>query len=543
MNTLYYGDNLEVLRKHIQDESVDLIYLDPPFNSARNYNLLFKQHKGQSSPAQIMAFEDTWTFSYEIWNDFKADQANGALHNLMDALFQILGASDMMAYLLMMAPRLLDLHRILKSSGSLYLHCDPVASHYLKIVLDVVFGPDKFKNEITWKRTNTHNDAKKRLANVADTILFYSKSRSGTTFNPLHLDHDLGYVKSFYRHKDDRGTYRLHDITSPNPRPNLMYTLVAPDGRDFPPPRFGWRFSKDTMASLIEDNRIQFPLKDGGRPQVKRYLHEMKGSPLGSVWDDILPVQSQALERRGYPTQKPLALLERIIALSSNEGDVIMDPFAGCGTAVVAAERMGRKWVGIDITYLAISEVVDRLRTEHIEGRELEFKTIGTPKDGAGAEALFESTKSQNHKPFEQWAVSLVGGRWNDKRGADRGIDGRIGLHDAQGSYREALVQVKGGNALTLSAVRDFSQVISRENAILGIMLAMKPPTKEMLLEAGSMGMADWHTDGKYPKLQILYIPEMLEKGVRAHVPESYRIKPQVGVGRKVLNGQTSLEE
>jgi site-specific DNA-methyltransferase (adenine-specific) len=259
------------------------------------------------------------------------------------------------------------------------------------------------------------------------------------------------------------------------------------------------------------------------------------------VWTDIPPINSQAKERRGYPTQKPLALLERIIAASSNEGDIVLDPFAGCGTAIVAAERMNRHWIGIDVTYLAINEIIDRLNTEKLEGRDLHYKLSGTPKDLAGAEKLFEQTKAQNHKPFEQWAVSLVKGRWNDKKGADRGIDGRLHLWDLQGNLREALIQVKGGNAMNLSTVRDFANVIESNKAVLGIMIGMKEPTKEMLRVCEQMGYADWPSERKYPRYQILSIEGLLEKGIKPELPDSYRLQAQTGVGRVVDDGQGEL--
>jgi DNA modification methylase len=537
VNQLHYGDNLVRLRgdgvdKAIPDEVADLIYLDPPFNSARNYNLLFRQHKGQDSPAQIMTFEDTWTYSPLLMRDFKSDGRNSELFELMDSLFRILGPSEMMAYLLMMAPRLLELHRKLKPTGSLYLHCDPVASHYLKIILDVVFGPQNFRNEITWKRATSHNDAKRKFGDVTDSILFFSKTKD-FKFNVQYIDNDPEYLDKFYRFIEP-GTgrrYALDNIASPNPRPNLTYSW-----RGFEPPSKGWRYSLDTMEKLYSEGLIVFG--DKQRPRRKRYADSLKGLPVGCLWDDIGMLQHASREHRGYPTQKPLALLERIIAASTDEGDVVLDPFAGCGTAMVAAERMNRRWIGIDVTYLAINEVIARLNEEKAEGRALKYELLGTPRDEAAAKALFSSTAHQNHKPFEQWAVTLVGGKWNDKKGADRGVDGRIQLWDMQGSYREGLIQVKGGNGLNLSNVRDFAHVIENSKAVFGIMIAQREPTKEMRLVAENLGYADWPGSKQIPRYQIFTTEGILERGERPILPESWLISPDKGVGRMV-KGQT----
>lgn len=311
--------------------------------------------------------------------------------------------------------------------------------------------------------------------------------------------------------------------------------------KGYEPPRRGWRYSPETMARLDAEGRLLFPKDPNGRIMLKRYLDEQKGATVGDVWTDISMVRSGP-ESRDYPTQKPLALLERIIAASTREGDVVLDPFAGCGTAIVAAERMGRRWIGIDITYLAINEVVDRLQTERREGRPLIYDLEGTPRDFDDAQQLFKDSEKKNYKRFEQWAVTLVKGKWNDKMGADRGIDGRIGMFDLEGNYRECLIQVKGGNALTLSAVRDFANVIESQKAVIGIMLAMKNPTKEMELVAEEMGYADWPSQKKFRRYQILFIGDVLEKGVAADLPEGYEVQPLKGVGRKVEAGQESLD-
>jgi site-specific DNA-methyltransferase (adenine-specific) len=534
INELHYGDNLEVMREKIPDEIADLVYLDPPFNSSRSYNLLFKQVKGDPSPAQIHAFEDTWTWSPLLYEQFKADRRNAGLFELIEALYRILGASEMMAYVLMMAPRLLELHKKLKSTGSLYLHCDPVASHYLKIVLDVVFGPGGFRSEITWKRTTSHSDARRKFPCLTDTILFFSKT-SEYTFNPQYRAYSQEYLASKYRYRDSQGRlYRLDNLRSPNPRPNLIYEY-----KGYPPHPNGWAVSRERMEELDREGRLEFPKSKKGRIQIRRYLDELPGQIVGNVWVDIDPINSQGRERRGYPTQKPLALLERIVAASSNEGDVVMDPFCGCGTALVAAERMNRKWIGIDITYLAINEVIHRLSTERVEGRPLNYKLIGSPKDVLAAEELFRATAGQNHKPFEQWAVTLVGGEYRDRGGADRGVDGVIPLWDYEGQLHKIVIQVKGGQALTLSSVRDFASVIKDNNALLGLMISMREPTREMELVAENQGYADWQSERKFPKLQIRTVKELLEDPVRPfEIPDHARVPRQEGVGKQSPQGE-----
>ena len=519
-NRLYYGDNLDVLREQIADASVDLIYLDPPFNSNADYNVLFRAPAGKQSEAQIEAFQDTWH-----WGDSAARAFDDVLHSphtnaatMLRAMRSFLGENDMMAYLAMMAVRLIELHRVLKPMGSLYLHCDPTASHYLKILLDAVFGGDAFRNEIVWKRTTTHNDSK-TWSRVSDTILFYTRG-SKFTWNTPRDDHSESYVASKYRGDDGDGRkYMLDNMTSPNPRPNMMY-----EWQGFPFPPMGWRYSKETMAKLDSENRIWYPRNEDAsfdirrRPRVKKYLDEMSGAVIGSVWSDISPINSQAAERLGYPTQKPLALLERIIQASSNEGDVILDPFCGCGTAVHAAQKLNRQWIGIDITHLSISLIERRLK-DAFAG--INFEVLGTPKDFSGAQDLAQRDKYQ----FQWWAVSLVdavpqGGK---KKGADRGIDGirwvRTGPKD--GDVEQVLVSVKGGENVSSPMVRDLKGTVERENAAGGLFITLATPTREMLREAASSGFFD-SPFGRHPKIQILTIQELMV-GMKPELPPTGR--------------------
>jgi site-specific DNA-methyltransferase (adenine-specific) len=316
-NTLFYGDNLPILREHIADESVDLVYLDPPFNSNRGYNVLFRDESGIEAQSQIQAFDDTWHWGEEtakVYQDL-ITQAPEHIGAMIGALHGFIGANQMMAYLIMMAARLVELHRVLKPTGVLYLHCDPTASHYLKIILDTIFGAANYRNEIIWQRTNVHSDSK-TWSHISDTIFFYTKT-DHFTWNPIYQPHSEEHLASKYRNDDHdgRGQYTLSDMTSPNPRPNMMYEWK---GHAYPPN--GWRYSKETMAQLDAKGRIWYPDTTDKRPRLKRYLTEMPGTLMTNVWTDINPINSQAAERLGYPTQKPITLLERIINASSNPG-------------------------------------------------------------------------------------------------------------------------------------------------------------------------------------------------------------------------------
>ena len=511
-NTLYYGDNLPIMREHIADESVDLVYLDPPFNSARDYNVLFKQAKKDENQAQITAFTDTWQWSKRRYEEFFDDSRNARLFDLMKSLHDILGTSEMMAYLLMMAPRVLELHRVLKRTGSLYLHCDPVASHYLKILLDVAFGPHRFVNEITWKRTSSHNDSMKWMA-VADTIFYYCKGRE-RVWNPQFLGHDPAYVHDFYRHEDEGGVYRLdHVIRSATMglRPNLTYEY-----KGYTPP-YGWRVVREKLEKLDAEGRIEW--SGTGRPYLKRYLHEQRGTRISSLITDIPPIGAQAQERMGYPTQKPLALLERIVSASSNPGDLVLDPFCGCGTAVVAAEKLGRKWIGIDITYIALDLMISRLAENFGLKRGQDYDVRGDPKDGYSARKLFEESPKQ----FELWAISLVAGLPQPEKSADKGVDGKVYFGDENRELQHAVCQVKGGG-LNPGMIRDFAHVIEREKAAMGFFICLETPTQGMHQEAEEIGFFEGPSGRKIPKLQIRTIKELLE-GKEFDFPKGWSLR------------------
>lgn len=455
-NCLYYGDNLTVLREHIKDESVDLIYLDPPFNSRQDYNVLFAERDGTRSASQIMAFEDTWEWNMDAERAYEEIvERGGRVSDAMRAFRTFLGHSDMMAYLAMMAPRLIELHRVLKETGSIYLHCDPTASHYLKVLMDGIFSPQNMRNEIIWKRTSSHSNATRRFGDQNDTILYFSKSDE-PVFNRPYMAHSDAYKKSHYSMVDEKGRrYTTRDMRNPGVRPNLMYEY-----KGYKPHPNGWTCSKEKMEQLDAEGRLYFPKAKDGRIRLKIYLEDSQGTPVGNIWDDIPPINSQAQERLGYPTQKPTALLERIINASTNEGDTVLDPFCGCGTAVEVAQRLNRRWIGIDITHLAIGLIKTRLADAFGDVVRETYEVIGEPVDLAGAEKLAEEDKYQ----FQWWALSLVRARPHEKKkGADQGIDGRLNFHDEKGGKTKQIIfSVKAGH-LMATHVRDLRGVIERK--------------------------------------------------------------------------------
>ena len=501
-NTLYYGDNLTVLREHVKDESVDLVYLDPPFNSNQIYNVLFTEKNGSASQSQVKAFEDTWRWDEKAIHAYQeVVERGGRISEALQAFRRLLGDSNLVAYLAMMAPRLVELRRVLKPTGSIYLHCDPTASHYLKVLMDAVFGPVNFRNEIVWKRTTAHNDPKRYGANT-DIILFYTK-RDSWTWNPIYKAHGKRYIGRFDR-KDEDGRLWADD--------NLTAKGLSGGGYEYEYKgvKSLWRVPLESMQRLDEEGKLHFTQKGGIR--IKRYLDEVKGVVLQCLWDDIPPINSQAKERLGYPTQKPEALLERIISVSSNEGDVVLDPFCGCGTTIAAAAKLNRRWVGIDITYLAITLIKHRLRSAF--GEEHPYVVVGEPASLADAQALAQNDPYQ----FQWWALGLVGARpVEQKKGADRGIDGRLYFHDEPkgGKTKQIVLQVKAGHA-TPAQVRDLRGVVERESAELGVLITMQEPTQAMRAEAALAGTykSPWRKK-LIARIQILTIGDLLAgKGI-----------------------------
>jgi site-specific DNA-methyltransferase (adenine-specific) len=429
-NQLYYGDNLEVLQYYVKDESIDLIYLDPPFKSDTIYNMLFTEQNGTRAAAQIKAFDDTWHWDEAAAAAFQeVVEAGGKVSLALQSFRTFLGESDMLAYLSIMAPRLMELRRALKKTGSIYLHCDPTASHYLKMLMDAVFGVKNFQNEVIW-HYGLGGSSPKRWARKHDTILFYSKESS-------------------------------------------------------------WEFNPQMIPATSQ-----------------RMLGQEK--KMTDVWD-IPTINNMAKERIGYPTQKPETLLERIIRASSNEGNIILDPFCGCGTTIAAAQKLNRRWIGIDITHLAINLIKKRLSDAHGEQIKDTYEVIGEPQSLQDAKVLAEEDPYQ----FQWWALSLIGARPNEdekKKGADKGIDGKIFFHDEAdgGPTKKVIISVKAGKT-SASHVRDLRGVIERDKAQLGAILTMNAPTKPMKTEAASAGF--YHSplwDKDYPKLQILTIEQLL---------------------------------
>jgi site-specific DNA-methyltransferase (adenine-specific) len=508
-NQLYYGDNLTVLREHIKDESVDRIYLDPPFNSRQDYNVLFAEKDGTRSSSQITAFEDTWEWNMDAEAAYQEIvERGGRVSDAMRAFRTFLGHSDMMAYLAMMAPRLIELHRVLKVTGSIYLHCDPTASHYLKMLMDAVFGAASFRNEVIWKRTSAHGNASRGFAAVHDTILMYTKSEAAT-WNQGFAPYTHEYTEEHFVHKDPDGRlFRRVDLRNPSKRPNLTYDYLASNGRLYKPHANGWAVSIDVMRKLDDEQRLFFPAKVGGRLRRKIYLDESPGVAVPDLWSDLPPIHASSAERLGYPTQKPEALLERIIKASSDEGCLVLDPFCGCGTAIAAAQRLNRQWIGIDITHLAIGLIKKRLDDAFGESVRATYEVIGEPVDLKGAEALAKEDPYQ----FQWWALSLVGARpLEKKKGTDQGIDGRLYFHDEKGGKtKQIILSVKAGK-LHAPYVRDLRGVIEREKAEIGVLVSMEAPTKPMLKEAAEAGF--YRSPGltnRYPRIQILSIEELL---------------------------------
>jgi len=497
-NTLYYGDNLDILREHIPDESVDLIYLDPPFNSRRSYNVLFREANGTAADSQIQAFDDTWNWGQTAEATLREIETTSDPHvaEMMQAIVGFVGRNDVSAYLVMMTIRLIELHRVLKPTGSIYLHCDPTASHYLKVVMDTIFGPKSFRNEIVWKRTSAHSDPGRFGANI-DILLFYTKGLKWT-WNQLYTDYDERYLKRF-RPRDPEGRRWTDYDLSAKGLSGGGYEYEYKGATSL------WRVPRETMERLDSEGRLHFTSRGGIRQ--KRYLDELKGVALQALWEDIPPINSQSKERLGYPTQKPLALLERIIQASSNEGDLVLDPFCGCGTMVVAAHELARAWIGIDITHLAIALMTQRL--DDVFGESVEYEVIGQPVDVRSAKALADQDRFQ----FEWWALSLIKARpaGGKKKGADKGIDGIIFFVDeAKKKAKKVLVQVKSGH-VQASYIRDLCHVVERDKAVMGFLVTLEPPTKPMITEALSAGYyhsTGWNRD--YPKIQIRTIEQLL---------------------------------
>jgi adenine specific DNA methylase Mod len=519
-NRLFFGDNLRILRNraYVERESVDLVYLDPPFNSGRNYNLIFRARGGAPAAAQVRVFEDTWHWSAAAAEAFHDTKENAPQHvaRTLEALRTILNENDMFAYLCMMAPRLVELHKALKPTGSIYLHCDPAASHYLKVLMDAVFGVENFRNEIIWKRTGAHSSAH-RAGPVHDVILFYTKS-DRYTWNRVYVPHNPGYLKSHYTQVEPDGrVWRADNLTAMGVR----HGSSGESWRGFDVTAKGnhWKFTIAHLEELDANGRIYWPSR-GGWPAYKRYLDEVKGTLLQDVWTDIPPINAKAAERLHYPTQKPLPLLERIIQASTNEGEVVLDPFCGCGTTIEAADNLRRLWLGIDLEYEAIRIIRERLS----DGAN--YKVYGDPESAADAEELAKHDAYQ----FQWWAVRRLGAREvEEKKGADKGIDGRLILRTER--YAEGIISVKAGQTGP-AHVRELHGTMTREKAELGVLVTLRPPTAAMKAAAADAGS---YTDGDrwYPRLQLITAADIIE-GAQVEYPADVALTRRVGAPENV---------
>ncbi|MFC3205173.1 DNA methyltransferase [Aquamicrobium soli] len=559
MSKLFFGDNLDVLRT-MPAECVDLIYLDPPFNSNANYNVLYGTKRGGASKAQSHAFEDMWTWGRDAQRalDEAADR-NLEAGALLDAFQKVFSGSNMMAYLAMMTVRLIELRRVLKATGSIYLHCDPTASHYIKIMMDGIFGHGNFRNEIVWKRTGAHGGAG-RWGDIHDVILFYSAS-DHYTWNRVLQKHDEDYVDTKYRFTDERGRYRLVVLTGPGTtqgasgQPWKGYDPTSA-GRHWAVPKRAIQALKDDginipdglheqLDMLYEHGFIRFPEKGrrGGQGVPEFKLHLENGQPIQDVILDIPPLNSQAQERLGYPTQKPVALLERILLASSNPGDVVLDPFCGCGTTVHAAQRLRREWIGIDVTYLAIHVIESRLVRSFGEDIRKDYKLFGKPKDPDDAHVL----AARDWLEFQKWAVLTLGGLPKDKPGADGGIDGIIRYHRVGIEQpNRAIVSVKGGLHVGVDAIHKLKSVVQREGAEIGVLVCVNPPTGPMVREAASEGEVG-PASRRVQRIQIVTIDQLFQP-YPVHLPgmiDPLEAIPGPGPsskrGRKRVEGQTEM--
>ena len=517
MNRLYFGDCLTIMEE-MPLGSVDLIYLDPPFNSQRDYNAIYKDETGRPLPAQIEAFGDMWALDERRERELRTmpvlmreagidDDAVEFWRLWMNALRKV--NPNLLAYLSYMTQRLLPMRGLLKPTGSIWLHCDPTASHYIKIMMDAIFGHDNFKSEVVWKRTTAHSDSR-TVGAVHDVVLFYTASNKAT-WNHQYQPHAQSYLDSHYRRRDAKGRrYRTDNLTAGG---------LAGGGYEYEWNKVKkvWRCPPETMKAHHDTGRLHYTRT--GTAEYIRYLDESEGVPLQSIWTDIPPVNSQAKERMGYATQKPLALLERIIAASSNPGDVVFDPFCGCATTLEAAHKLGRRWIGIDIAIHAIKRVASvRLRDRLALKEGEDFEIDGVPRDIEGARDLW--TRDKYH--FQRWAVEQVDGFVTAKRTADGGIDGRLyfGLPNAK-DLSSMAIEVKGGKNVGISVIRELRGVLDSDQAIMAGLILMEPfgQTKErnfrrFMAEAGDLDVLGV----KYSRMQILTVAEILD-GKRFHTP------------------------
>lgn len=532
---IFFGDNLETMREHISDEYANLVYLDPPFNSDARYNVLFTTPDEEIATAQAEAFKDTWFWDQEAeWAFQQCVASGGPVASIVNALYAALGRCDLMAYLVMMAVRLSELHRILKPSGSLFLHCDPTASHYLKIVLDGIFGADNFRNELIWRRNHAKGLATRRLPTNHDTLLIYSKGTDNywnvdEAFLPYDENDLPEKTLQQYSRKDPLGRrYQLTSLLNPNKnRPNLEYEFLGI--------KRVWRWTKDRMHEALDEGLIH-QSGPGKVPRFKRFLDEQRGLPLDDIWSDIPRLNPTDAERTGYPTQKPVALLDRIIRLACPNDGLVFDPFCGCGTTVQAAQGLRRAWVGCDIAIHGIELIRDRLRREYSLHADEDYELHGTPTDLAGAIHLAERDKFQ----FQWWANHLVGVQQmrEVKKGRDQGIDGEMWFHAGPDKgYGRILTSVKGGQNVGPSDVRDFLWVLEREEVAGGLFICLRRPTRDMRTNAAGAGFFNIGRT-RYPRLQIVSLEEWFIDRVQPDIPPLVKLEKSAKTWMRRTKGQ-----
>lgn len=530
MNKLWYGDNLTIMQG-MRMHSVDLIYLDPPFKSDTNYNLLYKNMTGKPVPEQAEAFFDTWTLDavkLEVARTMPVLMREKGVDDYyvqfwrmwMDALRHT--QPELMAYLIYMVQRLLYMKSILRPTGSIYLHCDPTASHYIKIMMDAIFGHRNFQNEIIWKRTSAHNSAR-RWGPVHDVILFYTASDK-FTWNKSFQPYDPGYIKTRFKRGEER-PWKDADLTGSGVRHGETGEIWR--GFDVTAKGRHWAYPPSELDRMDEAGEIYWPKKAGGWPRKKVFLDTTSGVPIQDVWTDIHPINSQAQDRLGYPTQKPVPLLDRIILASTNPGDVVFDPFCGCGTTIYSAIKNQRKWLGCDIAILSVKLIREQLASDKyrlVEGHD--FVVDGIPNSVDSAQMLFSRDPFQ----FQHWLVERVGGFPMQKKVADRGIDGRI-YFETRSGLNEVILSVKGGK-LRPTDVRDLRGVLERESSAMAGFLSLHEPTKNMRTEAAAAGMYEYNGI-QYPRMQLLSVREILEEKREFQMPTR--------VNAKITTGQHSL--
>ncbi len=538
------------MRKYIEDKSIDLVYLDPPFNSNADYNILFREQSGALSSSQIKAFGDTWHWSEESAKAYEEVTSHESqLKNAMEAFYTMLKPSDMLAYLSMMAPRLQEIHRVLKPTGSAYLHVDPTASHYLKLLMDSIFGPENFRNEIVWRNTNFHKSINK-YGCVHQTLLFYSKDKD-MYFKCGKGPYTKEFVEKNFNEVDERGRYSPYNLKAAGLRSGnsgKSWRGVDPSStgnhwaiREYSVKKYH-ELTGDDLDKYANPQEKLDKLEEAGLihwgkniPRYKYYLDDADGLDYQDIWaytsgttgcvygdntavidQDVKWLTTYDKERLGFPTQKPLGLLKRIIKSSCPPNGIVLDPFCGCGTTVAAAQELGVKWIGIDITYLAIYVIEKRLceMTGKVDTPESQaiYDIAGLPESLNDAKRLADL----NRFDFQYWIIGLIGADpMPEKRGKDRGIDGIITFRDELGAERirtkKCIISVKSGHVKS-GDIRDLRGTMEREGAVLGRLITLEPPTKDMLTEAATSGFYSSPIYGRFPVIEIYTVKDILDK-------------------------------